>query len=109
MTTSPVPSYLLGTAFIGIGLSSFLQPLSAHTIFGVPAPAPTPAPAPGITASKSPEASTRSPGVSPFVFAKAARDVAIGVLFFAFQLQGDDAAVGTLMVGATAVGVLDGA
>jgi hypothetical protein len=107
-----IPAYLLGTAFLGLGLQGLRAPETAYATFGLPAPPPPPKPEhPGNITTRAtiltPQQAARA-AASPFVHAKAARDLTFGILYLVFQYQGDERAVNTLMAAMTLVGGLDG-
>lgn len=86
---SPVPAYLLGVPLVFVGLSALRKPVPAHEMFGVPSTVP-------------------KDGVSPFLYAKALRDVALGLACLGLQYQGNDSAVTAIMAVSVMVGIGDG-
>lgn len=95
---SPVPAYLFGIAFIGVGLQSFIHPVAAYDLFGIP------------VASSSPDKAhpAASGAVSPFVYAKAARDISVGLAYFTLQSSSNALAVTAFSAAITVTGFLDG-
>jgi hypothetical protein len=75
---APTPTFL-GTSLLGLGLLRLLAPKPAYTLFGLPLPA-----------SGSP---------SPFIFANAGRDIALGLSALVLGGRGDGVGVRTLVCG----------
>ena len=103
--TVGLPAYLLGTAFIGLGLSGLARPETQYPTYGLPSP-PLP---PSLPKDAIEERAASRAAASPFVKAKAVRDLALGLLYVAFQWRGEEGAVNTVMVTSVVIGVLDGA
>ncbi|CAK7204004.1 hypothetical protein SEUCBS139899_006755 [Sporothrix eucalyptigena] len=78
MSFSPVPSYVFGTIFTGIGLLSVLAPATDYAVFGLPLEAST---------------SSSTGAVSPMTYAKGIRDLAFGLTYFGLQYYGLDFAI----------------
>lgn len=90
---SPIPSYVLGSVFIGFGILGIVSPKKDYEVFGLPLESPSPTP------SLSDEKTVSAPGdgtISPYVYAKGLRDLTYGLLYCRLQAQGHDAAITTL-------------
>lgn len=74
----PTPSFL-GTSLLGLGLLRLFAPKQAYPLFGLP-----------LRLSTSP---------SPFIFANAGRDIALGVTYILLGLQGNFEGVRAVLVG----------
>lgn len=96
MTFSPIPAYVFGTIFTGIGALSLFAPETDYAVFGLPLEPP------------SPTKPTSTGSVSPFVYAKGARDLAFGLTYFALQYRGLEEAVTVFSAVLTVVALLDG-
>ncbi|KAL1893545.1 hypothetical protein Sste5346_006375 [Sporothrix stenoceras] len=96
MSFSPIPAYVFGTIFTGIGVLSFLAPETDYAVFGLPLEGASPA-------------SPTKGGVSPFVYAKGARDLAFGFTYFALQYRGLEEAVTIFSAVLCTVALMDGA
>lgn len=102
---SGFPIYLLGTAFLGLGVSGLAQPESQYPTFGIPLPALPPTP-PDVATD---EQTDRRAAASPFVKAKSIRDLSYGLFLISLQFQGQNKAVNTLLANMVIVGAVDGA
>lgn len=101
-------SYVLGTAFIGLGVYPFLRRTPLPYI-GQPLPLLTKDEAAlSATAKTTAQGDDMAQLVESLLRAKGSRDVAIGLLFLANEGHGDDMAVGTLMMLVGLVDVADG-
>ncbi|KAF7553543.1 hypothetical protein G7Z17_g3570 [Cylindrodendrum hubeiense] len=89
---SLLPAYMVGFPLVFTGLFALRNPLAAHSLFGVPSPSP-------------PATTTK---ISPFVYAKAVRDVALGLTCLGLQSQGNENGVTAILAGAMFVGLGDG-
>ncbi|EPE09029.1 integral membrane protein [Ophiostoma piceae UAMH 11346] len=78
MSFSPIPSYIFGSMFTGLGLVSLAAPKLDYQLFGLPLEA---APASGST-------SKPDGAVSPVMYAKGVRDLAFGLTYFALEYTG---------------------
>ncbi|KAJ5880288.1 uncharacterized protein N7473_011341 [Penicillium subrubescens] len=83
---APTPTFL-GTSLLGLGLLRLLAPKPAYTLFGLPLPA-----------SGSP---------SPFIFANAGRDIALGLSALVLGGKGDGVGVRTLVCGTVVAAQVD--
>lgn len=119
---SPIHSYVLGAASVGLGLHAFFRPRQEYARFGLPLEASPPttttttttATHPGQTAkdtiggaqAKNKNNNDRLTGedgsASPLIYLKGVREVTYGVAFIALQLQ-DNAAGITTMAGVMAL------
>lgn len=102
---SPLPAYIMGTAMVGLGLFGLNFPVRAYEFFGLPL---SPVTAAKAAEKTHPAAQTADRSPSPFLYAKAARDLGIGLTFIALQAQGYDDAVTTFGGVCLVVGLLDG-
>ncbi|KAJ5369787.1 uncharacterized protein N7496_005879 [Penicillium cataractarum] len=75
----PTSPAFLGTALLGLGLVRLFAPKQAYRLFGLP-----------LRPSRSP---------SPFIFANAGRDIALGVAFILLGLQRNFEGVRAVLVG----------
>ena len=89
-------AYALSSVFLLMGVLAFTSPATCTFLFGL-APAPAPAPAP----------TTPAPPRNPFIQVYGARSIALGLAFLVFGWHDNARAVGTLMLFATLVGVMD--
>ncbi|KAK1762509.1 hypothetical protein QBC33DRAFT_551730 [Phialemonium atrogriseum] len=97
---SPVPAYLLGTAFLGVGLNAYANPESAYKMFGLPLQTSKASPLTIHPAAVEP--------VSPFVYPKAARDITFGLAYFILQAQQNETGVTAFSAAVAVTGFLDG-
>ncbi|UNI20482.1 hypothetical protein JDV02_006563 [Purpureocillium takamizusanense] len=108
---SPLPSYLFGTAFLGLSLSAILAPRREYARFGLPLETTT------TTSSSTParviinhnnnnnnnsgsgsDGSDGSDGfASPLMYLKGIRELTYGAALLALQWQGNEPAVTTLV------------
>lgn len=100
-------SYILGTAFVGLGLYPFLRRTPLPYI-GQPLPLLTKDQSSLAAAKATAQGDDMSDLVDSLLRAKGSRDVAIGLLFLSHEGHGDDMAVGTLMMLVGLVDVADG-
>ncbi|KAL2106966.1 hypothetical protein VUR80DRAFT_5892 [Thermomyces stellatus] len=100
-------SYALGTAFVGIGLYTFIRPNPLPYI-GQPGPLLTKDESRLTAAKTTAQGDDMSELVDSLLRAKGTRDIAIGLLFLSHEGHGDDMAVGTLMMLVGLVDVMDG-
>ncbi|KAJ9149304.1 hypothetical protein NKR23_g4242 [Pleurostoma richardsiae] len=98
---SPVPAYLFGTAFLGVGLQAFANPTAAYELFGAPLASSSPD-------TVHPAAAGSGAALSPFLYAKAARDVSIGLAYLLLQRFGTPRAVTALSAAVAVTGFVDG-
>lgn len=94
-----MPAYLLGAPLVFVGLFALRNPLAAHQLFGVPYAMPK---------DGAQRDTTRGTGWSPFLYAKAIRDVALGLVCLRLQYQGNDSAVTTVLAASVVIGIGDG-
>lgn len=102
-------SYVLGTAFVGLGLYPFLR-RSPIPYIGQPLPLLSKDEA-TLNAADVLKAGGRDEMgqlIDSLLRAKGARDVAIGLMFLSHEGHGDDMAVGTLMMLVGFVDIADG-
>lgn len=99
--------YVLGTAFIGLGVYPFLR-RSPLPYIGQPLPLLSKDEATLAAASTSEKGDDVSRLVESLLRAKGGRDVAIGLMFLAHEGHGDDMATGTLMMLVGLVDLADG-
>lgn len=95
---SPIPSYVFGTMFTGIGALSLVAPEADYAVFGLP-----------LEPAAKPGANTLTGSVSPMIYAKGARELAFGLTYFALQYRGLDEAVTLFSAALCLVALLDGA
>lgn len=100
-------SYILGTAFVGLGLYPFLRRTPLPYI-GQPLPLLTKDQSSLSAAGVTTQGDDMSELVNSLLRVKGSRDVAIGLLFLSHEGHGDDMAVGTLMMLVGLVDVADG-
>jgi hypothetical protein len=93
---SPLPAYIVGVPLVFTGLFALRDPLAAHTLFGVPSP------------SSSPSPTANNNNISPFVYAKAVRDMALGLTCLGLHLQGNETGVTAILAAAVFTGLGDG-
>ncbi|RFU25794.1 hypothetical protein B7463_g10547, partial [Scytalidium lignicola] len=87
---SPIPAYIFGGAFTGLGLLSFVAPKADYEIFGLPLESSPPG---SSSADKKTTAVPADGIVSPMVYAKGLRNLCFGLTYFALQYKGLDEAV----------------
>ncbi|KAH6895980.1 hypothetical protein B0T10DRAFT_479253 [Thelonectria olida] len=92
---SSFPACLVGVPLVFTGLFALRDPLAAHTLFGVPRPSPSPS-------------TTVNNNISPFVYAKAVRDMALGLTCLGLHLQGNETSVTAVLAAAAFTGLGDG-
>ncbi|CAK7567020.1 MAG: hypothetical protein SEPTF4163_004978 [Sporothrix epigloea] len=97
MSFSPIPSYALGSMFVGIGVLTLVAPTTDYAIFGVPLEPP---------ASGS---SSQTGTVSPMAYAKGVRDIAFGLTYVGLQYYRLDKAVTIFSAVLCFVALADGA
>ena len=95
---SPIPAYLVGTAFLGVGLMAFADPSGAYKQFGIPL-------SPSLPEKTHPAAYG---AVSPFLYAKAARDITFGLTYFLLQYTRNARGVTAFSMAAAVTGCVDG-
>lgn len=91
------PAFAVGTPLIFTGLYALRDPLASYRLFGVPSPSP-----------RSSTTNTKSNNVSPFVYAKAVRDLALGLTGIGLHIYGDQAGVTALLAATVFTGLGDG-
>ena len=96
-------AYMLGTCFLGTGIYTLAKPTCAYDMFGIPAPKPSTQDPKEINIPEN-----KPPLLSPFLLYKAGRDISVGALFFAFEYQGNNSAVGALMAVTCVLNLVDG-
>lgn len=87
--TTGFPSYLIGTATVSGALVSFASPRRAYELFGLPF-----------------ERSNTSP--SPYLFAMAVRQLALGLSLMVFEATDSPNGVETIAAAVCLVGAVDG-
>ncbi|KAI5463595.1 hypothetical protein BGZ63DRAFT_381804 [Mariannaea sp. PMI_226] len=101
---SSISVYCVGAPLVFTGLSALRNPLAAHSLFGVPSPQEQASlhqqPASGDSSLSSP--------MSPFVYAKAVRDVALGLTCLGLQYLGNNQGVTVMLAGIVFTGLCDG-
>lgn len=109
LNSPEIYGYILGTAFIGLGLFPLVSLERTRHNFGVPLPTYNPANTVKSSASKGQEQpeSPENAG-NAYVFSRAGRDAVIGAMFVYLQWRQDQAGmaalVGLLSIGAVADG-----
>jgi hypothetical protein len=98
-----IVGYFLGTAFCGVGLAGLAQPIAQYKTYGLPLAQQV------ASAATTDVQQMAVAGLSPYVYSKSARDVALGVTFLVLQYQGNEPAITTLLATTSLIGVLDGA
>lgn len=91
-TFSPIPSYLLGTLCLALGLNSILRPSNEYPRFGIPFETST-------SRKPSKPSSTNSASadcISPLIHLKGIRETSYGLALIALQYQGQEVAVTTI-------------
>ncbi len=94
MAFSPIPAYVFGTMFAGIGILSIAAPAADYDVYGLPLEPPTKGSAAG--------------SVSPMIYAKAVRELAFGLTYFALQYHELDRAVTIFSAALCLVALADG-
>ncbi|KAL4967036.1 DUF4267 domain-containing protein [Aspergillus stella-maris] len=101
---SPLPTYIVGTLCIALGVNAFIFPEKEYPRFGLPLEPPAPA---SESASASSTDSTSSittndiqprGTVSPLIYIKSVREITYGLALIALQRQGQEKAV-TILAG----------
>jgi Domain of unknown function (DUF4267) len=92
-------AYFMGTAATAVGLLSLFAPLQAAEVFGVPFVA--------SPSSSNPSPSPPNSAAIAFLAAKGARDLTLGVAYFALGYQGNFSAVRVLMFAHALTGAVD--
>lgn len=111
---SPINSYVLGAASVGLGLHAFLRPREETTRFGLPleAPSTTRKPGPSSKETTGARAIDRPAGedgsASPLIYIKGIREVSYGVALVALQYQGNVAGITTVAGVLALTGLGDG-
>ncbi|KAJ6443180.1 DNA polymerase subunit Cdc27 [Purpureocillium lavendulum] len=104
-TFSPIPSYLFGTAFLGLSLSAILAPRREYARFGLPLENTTTTATTAATTSDK-KLFSHSGGnhddedtsfASPLMYLKGIRELTYGLALVALQRQGNEPAVTTLV------------
>ncbi|KJR90030.1 uncharacterized protein SPSK_06728 [Sporothrix schenckii 1099-18] len=103
MSFSPIPSYVIGTMFLGIGVLSLVAPEADYAVFGLPLEGQAKAKTDGAAASST------TGTASPMVLAKGARDLAFGLTYVALQYRGLDEAITVFSAVLCIVALSDGA
>jgi Domain of unknown function (DUF4267) len=98
MGAASVIAYLLGAAAISVGMLPFISPSKAEEVFGIP---------PASSPSDPSQHPITLQSTSPFLVAKGARDITLGLCYVAFAYQKDFRALRTLMVAHGFTGAVD--
>ncbi|KAH8890351.1 hypothetical protein GQ53DRAFT_174819 [Thozetella sp. PMI_491] len=101
-----VPTYLLGTGMVGLGLLGLASPARAYATFGLPYPSSVTSPDRVHPASLRADGPGSAP--SPYLYAKAVRDLSYGIAFLAFEATQNAAAVTTMAALTALTGAVDG-
>ena len=96
-------AYILGTCFLGVGIYTLAKPARAYEMFGIPASKPRPQDPKEVNVAEN-EPVLRA----PFLLYKAGRDISVGALFFVFEYQGKNSAVGALLAITSVLNLVDG-
>jgi hypothetical protein len=109
------PSYLIGTATVGVGLMCFASPGRAYKLFGLPLNSPTTQPSKfaEISPDKTHPAAASTaisgpPTPSPYLYAMAVRQLSFGLALVAFEATGNTDAVATMAAAMCLMGAVDG-
>lgn len=102
---SPIHSYVLGAASVGLGLHAFFRPRQEYARFGLPLEPSLPLPPvksttthPGPTVKDTTDVQATGEGgsASPLIYLKGVREVTYGVALMALQHQDNAAGVTTV-------------
>ncbi|GJN70681.1 hypothetical protein ACCO45_005716 [Purpureocillium lilacinum] len=96
---SPIPSYLFGTAFLGLSLSALLAPRREYARFGLPLEtiAPVSVKLSGPSGGGGGVGGGDGSFASPLMYLKGIRELTYGAALLALQYQGNEPAVTTLV------------
>jgi hypothetical protein len=95
MNIAPSSAYFMGFASLSVGLLALITPSTAADVFGV------------SLASQSPSPSTSQSAALAFLVAKGARDITLGISYFALGYRKQFGAVRVLMMAHAMTGAVD--
>jgi hypothetical protein len=105
MSFSPIYPYILGSLSIGLGLHALLNPWGEYPRFGLPLESSKETG--GINGKDATRQSGEIGTVSPLMYFKASREFSYGLGLIAFQYQGNDDAITTLIAICSLAGLTD--
>ncbi|CEL01501.1 hypothetical protein ASPCAL01083 [Aspergillus calidoustus] len=118
-TFSPLPTYLIGTLCLTLGVNGLFRPEAEYPRFGLPLEPPPALTTTTTTRSGTSNRSTSLSGppsptatstgtVSPLIYLKSIREITYGLALLALQYQGEERAITTLAAVISLAGLGDG-
>ncbi|KAL4947126.1 hypothetical protein BDW69DRAFT_178994 [Aspergillus filifer] len=108
-TISPLPTYIIGTLCIALGVNGFTSPEKEYPRFGLPLEPPAPESASSRTSTLNANTTAQLRGtVSPLIYIKCVREITYGLALIALQYQGQEKATTTLAGVISLAGLGDG-